>query len=68
VGREETFPASAPLSAETSSSLDLAWLFVELANPHFFLDSAPLNQFPETADGLLGRLLITQRQLYHTHS
>jgi hypothetical protein len=51
---EETFSAGAALGAKSSSALDFARLFVEFANPHFFLDAASLDEFSKAADGLLG--------------
>jgi len=68
VRRHEAIASRASLGAKSSSPLDFARLFVELANPHFFLDAAPLDQFPKAADGLLGRFFVSQRQLNHTHS
>lgn len=65
---EEPLAAGATLSPQPSPTLDFARLLVELANSHFFLDSAPLDQFAKAADGLLGRFLVTQRQLNHTYS
>jgi hypothetical protein len=68
MGREESLAARAALGAEASTPFDFARLFVELANPHFFFDPASLDQFAKAADGLLGRFLVTQCQLYHAHS
>lgn len=56
---EEAVAASAALSAQTGPALGLAGLFVELADPHFFLDPAPLDQLAEAADSLLGRLFVS---------
>ena len=61
---EEFFAACAALSSQTRAALDFAGLFVEFANPHFFLDAAALDELPEAADGLLGRLLFAKCQLY----
>jgi hypothetical protein len=57
--REEAFAAGATLGAKTSPTLGFAGLLVELADPHFFLDSAPLDQFAEASDSLLSRLLVS---------
>ena len=56
---EEPIAAGAALSAQTGPALGFAGLLVELADPHFFLDPASLDQFAEAADGLLGRLLVS---------
>jgi hypothetical protein len=56
--REESFAAGASLGAKPGSALDFAGLFVELANPHFFFDTAPLDQFSKAADSLLGRFFV----------
>ena len=55
---EESLAARAALSPQTGPALGFAGLLVEFADPHFFLDTAPLNQFAEASDGLLGRLAI----------
>jgi hypothetical protein len=68
VGRHEAIAARASLGAKTRSALDFAWFLVKLANAHFLFDTAPLDQFPKAADGLLGRFFVSQRQLNHTHS
>ena len=65
VRREELLAACAAFCPQTGPALDFAGLFVEFADPHFFLDAAALDELPEAADGLLGRLLITQSQLNH---
>jgi hypothetical protein len=59
VGGEEALAARTALSTETSPALGFAGLFVEFAHAHFFLDSASLNQFAETADRFLRRFSIT---------
>jgi hypothetical protein len=55
---EQAVATGTPLGAETRATLDFTRLFVELANPHFFLDTASFDQLAEAADGLLGRFLI----------
>ena len=65
VRRQEAFAARSAFGAEASSALDLAGLLVEFANPHFFLDTASLDELTEAADGLLGRFLVTESQLNH---
>jgi len=60
--------ASAALGAETRAALDFAGLFVELADPHFILDAASLDELTEAADGLLSRFFIAQRQFNHRAS
>jgi hypothetical protein len=68
VGGEKFLAAGAALGAKACPTLDFARLLVEFANPHFFLDAASLDQLSKTADSLLGRFLVTQRQLDHTLS
>jgi hypothetical protein len=65
---DEPLATGAALSPQASTALRLARFLVEFADPHFFLDSAPLDEFAEAADRLLGRLFISQRQLYHIDS
>src|SRR5262245_62414277 len=48
VGCEETLAACAALSTQTSAALDLARLLVEFAYPHFFLDTASLDELAKT--------------------
>ena len=65
---EEAIAACAALRSQTSPALGFAGLLIEFANAHFFLDPAPLHQFAEAADGLLGRFAISQRQFNHIDS
>jgi hypothetical protein len=58
----EPLATGAALGAKARPATCLAGLFVELANPHFFLDAASLYELSEAADGLLGRLLFAKRQ------
>jgi len=50
--------ASATLSPQLGATFGFAGLFVVLAAAHFFLNSAALNQFSESADGLSNRFTI----------
>ena len=65
VRSKEFLAACAALGSQACPTLDFAGLFVEFADPHFFLDAAALDELPKAADGLLGRLFITQSQLNH---
>jgi hypothetical protein len=60
VRRQESLAARAALGTQTGSALDLAGLLVEFANPHFFLDTASLDELAKTANGLLSRFLVTE--------
>ena len=58
---EETLATSAAFGTQTGPALDFAGLFVEFADAHLFLDAAAFDQLAETADGFLGRFLVTER-------
>ena len=58
VGGEEPIAPRTTLCPQPSPALGLAGLLIEFANPHLFLDAASLDQLPEAADRLLGRLPI----------
>jgi hypothetical protein len=57
-GDEPIAPCTA-LGPQARPALGLAGLFVEFANAHLFLDAAPLDQLPKTADRFLSRLSIS---------
>jgi hypothetical protein len=61
----EAIATGATLGAKACAAAGLARLLVELANANFFLDAATLNQLPESPDGFLRRLFVTQSQLDH---
>jgi hypothetical protein len=65
---EEPVAAGAALGAKACPTLDLAGLLVEFANPHLLLDAAPLDEFAEASDRLLGGFFVSQRQLDHACS
>jgi hypothetical protein len=46
------------LGSQAAAALDFAWLFVEFATAHFFLDPATFYQFSESADRLLYRFTV----------
>jgi hypothetical protein len=56
---EESLAARAALCSKASSPFGFAGLLVELANPHFLLDSASFDKFAEAANGLLSRFLVS---------
>ena len=56
---EEAIATGASLSAKAGPALGFAGLLVELAHSHFLLDPAPLDQLAETANSLLGCLLVS---------
>ena len=56
---DEAIAAGAALGAKASAALGLARLFVEFADPHFFLDAAALDELAEAADRLLGRFFVS---------
>ena len=55
----------AALGTQAGTTFDFAWLFIIFPASHFFLDATPFDQFTKTADRLLNRFTIPNRQLNH---
>src|SRR3989304_3678782 len=60
MGGDEAIAPGTALSAQAGPPLGLAGLLVEFADPHFFLDTAALDELTEAANRLLGRLFVAK--------
>lgn len=65
LGAHHSLQLGAAICTTTCATLGFAGLFVEFAAAHFLLDTSMLNQFTESLDSIIDRLIFAQPQLYH---
>jgi hypothetical protein len=64
----EAIAPGATFGAESSAAPGFARLFIVFAATNFFLDAAPLHEFPEATHSFLNGLFVPERQLDHISS
>ena len=59
---------SAPLSSQTSATLDLTGLLIKFTTTTFLLNTATFNQLLKTTNRVLNRFFLTQSKFNHFNS